>query len=66
MFKKVDTNMNFVEREKEVESFGKGKIFSKNPSRSIRAISPMSSMTVLLLQTENRISVTWRPEHLRT
>ena len=55
MYKKVSTDMNFVEREKQVEKFWEdNQIFEK----SMKEIRPTCSMTDRRPQTENRTSAT--------
>ena len=61
MYEKVSTDLNFVDREKQVEKFWKDeKIFEK--SIDSRRKEPLTySMTDRLPQTENRISDTYLP-----
>ena len=57
MYKKVSTDMNFVEREKQVEKFWEdNQIFEK--SMKVKEIRPTYSMTDRRPQTENRTSAT--------
>ena len=56
MYNKVETNMNFVDREKQT---GKIMTSSKNQWNSANRERPTHSMTVLRLQMENHISDTY-------
>lgn len=59
MYNKVETNMNFVDREKQTEKFWEDHDIFKNPWNSANRERPTHSMTDLLLQTENHISDTY-------
>lgn len=56
MYNKVDTNMNFVDREKETEKFWRENDIFKNPWRTVRKARLTHFMTDRLRQTENHIS----------
>ena len=57
MYNKVSTNMNFVEREKEIEKFWRDNDIFKKVWRTGKREKPIPSMTDRRLQMENRISV---------
>lgn len=59
MYDKVSPNLNFVEREKKTENFGKKITFSKRVLMKEKKERFILSMTDLRLQTVNRISVTF-------
>ena len=64
MYNKVDTNLNFMEREKNVEQFWRDNdIFKKSMEQRKQGIH---SMTDLRLQTASRISDIWKPVLSRT
>ena len=58
MYQKVTTDLNFVEREKNVEKFWKDNdIFKKSMEQRKEGVRRIPSMMDRRLQTENRISV---------
>lgn len=59
MYNKVETNMNFVDREKQTEKFWEDHDIFKNQWNSANRERPTHSMTVLRLQMENHISDTY-------
>lgn len=59
MYKKVDTNLNFVQREKEVEKFWDDNNIFEKVLTAVKKASPMFSMTDLQRLTASRISVTF-------
>lgn len=66
MYNKVDTNLNFMEREKNVEQFWRDNDIFKRVWNSASRVRPTHSMTDLRLQTANRISDIWKPVLSRT
>lgn len=61
MYQKVTTDLNFVEREKNIEKFWKDNDIFKKSMEQKKEEKPIPSMTALLLQTANRISDTYLP-----
>lgn len=59
VYKKVDTNLNFVQREKEVEKFWDDNNIFEKVLTAVKRASPMFSMTDLQRLTASRISVTF-------
>ena len=57
MYQKVDTNLNFVDREKKVEEFWKENDIFRKSMEIVKKVRHTLSMTDRLLQMENRISV---------
>lgn len=57
MYNKVSTNMNFVEREKEIEKFWRDNDIFKKSMENRKEGETIPSMTDRRLQMENRISV---------
>ena len=57
MYNKVSTNMNFVEREKEIEKFWRDNDIFKKSMENRKEGETYTSMTDRRLQMENRISV---------
>ena len=62
MYQKVDTNLNFVDREKKVEEFWKeNHIFEKSMENRKEKEKPIHSMMDRPLQTVNRTSAMYLP-----
>ena len=62
VYQKVDTNLNFVDREKQVEKFWKeNQYLRKKVWRTVKTILLICSMMDRRQQTENRISVMYWP-----
>ena len=66
MYNKVDTNLNFMEREKNVEQFWRDNDIFKKEYGTAQAGPTLHSMTDLRLQTASRISDIWKPVLSRT
>ena len=66
MYNKVDTNLNFMEREKNVEQFWRDNDIFKKSMEQRKQVRPTHSMTDLRLQTASRISDIWKPVLSRT
>ncbi len=65
VYEKVSSDMNFVEREKEVEKFGKKTMYLKKALKIVSRVRPTHFMTVLRLPMANRISGMYLQELLR-
>ena len=59
MYNKVETNMNFVDREKQTEKFWEDHDIFKKSMEQRKQGETTHSMTDLRLQTENHISDTY-------
>lgn len=60
-YKKVDTDLKFVDREKKLKNSGMKKIFSRKVWRTVKKEKLILSTMDLRQQMENRISDTFLP-----